>query len=634
MKNISLVLLLFCFTISTFAQKETNIWYFGNQAGIDFNSGSPVALLDGQLNTTEGCATIANNEGGLLFYTDGVTVWNKNHAIMLNGTGLKGNGSSTHSAIIVPKPNNLDIYYIFTVDHLAGPNGLQYSEVDMSLDEGQGAVTSNKNILLHTPVSEKVTAIKSSVSNEYWVVSHKWESSEFISYRVSESGIGNTPIISSVGSFIEVPPAPNYNNTPSIGAMKISPNGKKLAVARRYYGVELYDFNSATGVVSNSLNLTNSLPLIINPYGIEFSPDSNLLYAGVGAFYGVFQYNLNAGTNLQIINTAVEVDEGLRNHGQMQLASDGKIYSSSIDKDALDVINFPNVIGLGCGYNRESFFLGGKIARSGLPPFIQSFFFLSENTIIYEETCFGDSTSFKLENTVDSVVWNFGDPVSGINNTSTNLEATHLFSSPGIYEVSVVASVGSQTINETATVTIYTQPIAYPVANQISFDDDGDGLHDFDTSLIESTILNGQTEMEVHYYDSSGIELSSPLPNPLVTDTKTITVKVTNSINTTCIATTDIEFIVNNYDIGFPKFFTPNGDGFNDTWQVQVNGQPQVIKDIFIFNRYGKLLKKLNSTYTGWDGTYNGKTLPSNDYWFSVSLEDGRVFKGHFSLIR
>jgi len=631
MKSNSLVVFLFYFTFSSFAQKESNIWYFGYQAGIDFNSGSPVALLDGQLSTSEGCASISNKEGNLLFYTDGVTVWNRNHAVMLNGTDLKGNVSSTHSAIIVPKPNSKDIYYIFTVDHLAGPNGLQYSEVDMSLDGGQGAITSNKNILLHTPVTEKVTAIKSSISNEYWVVSHKWESSDFISYKVSESGINNTPIISTVGSFIEVPPAPNFNNTTSLGAIKISPNGKKLAVARRYYGVELYDFDSATGIVSNPLNLTNSLPLIMSPYGIEFSPDSNLLYAGVGGFYGVFQYNLNAGTNSQIINTAVEVDEGLRNHGQMQLASDGKIYSSSINKEALDVINFPNIIGLGCEYNRESFFLGGKIARSGLPPFVQSFF-LSEYNIIHEKTCFGDSTILKLENTVDSVVWNFGDPVSGINNTSTNLEATHVFSSPGIYEVSVVASVGNQTINETATITIYSQPIAYPVANQVYYDDDGDGLYDFDTSLIESTILNGQTEMEVHYYDSSGIELSSPLPNPLVSETQTITVEVINPINTICIATSNVEFIVTNSDIDFPKFFTPNGDGFNDTWQV--NGQLQVIKGIFIFNRYGKLLKQLNPTSSGWDGTYNDKTLPSNDYWYHVILEDGRIFKGHFSLIR
>ena len=142
--------------------------------------------------------------------------------------------------------------------------------------------------------------------------------------------------------------------------------------------------------------------------------------------------------------------------------------------------------------------------------------------------------------------------------------------------------------------------------------------------------------MEVQYYNSSGIELSSPLPNPLTSGTETITAKVINPANINCYDTTDIKFIVNNsnpdIDIDFPKFFTPNGDGFNDTWQV--NGQLQLIKDILIFNRYGKLLKQLNPASTGWDGTCNGKIQTSNDYWFTVSLEDGRIFKGHFSLIR
>jgi hypothetical protein len=67
-------------------------------ARLDFNSGAPVALSDGQLNTLEGCATIADNNGDLLFYTDGYTVYNKNHTIMPNGTGLAGNWSSTQSA--------------------------------------------------------------------------------------------------------------------------------------------------------------------------------------------------------------------------------------------------------------------------------------------------------------------------------------------------------------------------------------------------------------------------------------------------------------------------------------------------------------------------------------------------------
>ena len=86
--------------------------------------------------------------------------------------------------------------------------------------------------------------------------------------------------------------------------------------------------------------------------------------------------------------------------------------------------------------------------------------------------------------------------------------------------------------------------------------------------------------------------------------------------------------------IGFPKFFTPNNDGTHDTWQVQgVSGMFQPNSNILIFNRFGKLLKQLNPLGAGWDGRFNGEKLPTDDYWFSVKLQDSRVFKGHFSLI-
>ena len=106
--------------------------------------------MDGQLYTNEGCASISDTEGNLLFYTDGITVHTKNHTIMENGTELKGDPSSTHSAIIIPKPGTTTVYYIFTVDALTlnggGVDGLQYSEVDMSFNGGLGKVTSKNNL--------------------------------------------------------------------------------------------------------------------------------------------------------------------------------------------------------------------------------------------------------------------------------------------------------------------------------------------------------------------------------------------------------------------------------------------------------------------------------------------------------
>ena len=122
MRNLTF-LLIFCASFS-FAQKEANNWYFGNNAGVDFSSGKAVALTSGALKTDEGCAVISDKSGKLLFYTDGISVWNGNHQLMQNGQGLKGNPSSTSSGVAIPKPNSPGIYYLFSVAATAGVDGL------------------------------------------------------------------------------------------------------------------------------------------------------------------------------------------------------------------------------------------------------------------------------------------------------------------------------------------------------------------------------------------------------------------------------------------------------------------------------------------------------------------------------
>ena len=87
--------------------------------------------------------------------------------------------------------------------------------------------------------------------------------------------------------------------------------------------------------------------------------------------------------------------------------------------------------------------------------------------------------------------------------------------------------------------------------------------------------------------------------------------------------------------LGFPKYFTPNGDTYHDTWKVHgVNSTFNQGIDIKIFNRFGKLLAEQNHLSNGWDGTLNGYHLPSDDYWFAVTLADGRIYQGHFALVR
>lgn len=536
------------FSTSLFAQKEANIWYFGENAGLDFNSGIPVPLLDGKFNAHGGCATISDTNGSLLFYTDGRTVWNKNHQVMLNGTGLNGGSRSTHAAMVVPKPNDSNKYFIFTVDDFIGNNGLQYSEVDMTLGSGLGGITSTKNVLLHTPTTEKITAIKSAVDNEYWVVSHKWGNNEFIAFKVTDSGVNPTPVISGVGTVVD-------NDGASIGQIKISPNGKKIAVARfpSISELQLFDFDNATGEISNPLTLlkySNDEQI----YGLEFSPNSQLLYTAVN-FDGVYQFNLNAGAD--IVNSKVKLFKSNDIHASFQIAPDGKIYIAGFAQSYLDVINNPNTIGLGANYVSEVLYLEGRLSFSGLPVFIQSFFNISFQS---KKFCFGDATQFEanFSKSYDSILWNFGDGA-----TSTQENPTHTYNQTGTYSVTLTVIAGANTSFETQEIVIYKTPTATKPSDVFVCDANNNGFHNFNLTTQNNPILNGQlsTEFEVDYFSSmlnytndTKIPDYTSYQNTAAYQEQTIIARVRNKGNSDCEAIT--QFKIQVFESPKPKLLT------------------------------------------------------------------------------
>ena len=284
-------------SFSGLAQKEANIWHFGNNAGMDFNSGAPVAISGSALATMEGCASIADETGVLRFYTDGITVWNNTHNPMPDGFGLMGSGSSTQSGVIVPQPGSDDFYYVFTVMQLGLADGFRYSIVDMTLDGGLGdIVPGTKNTPILTPTSEKITAAANGVNDNIWVLTHKWGTDEFYAYEVTPTGFVSTPVISAVG--IVHTGTINY----TLGQMKISPDGSNLALATYSNAVnQLFDFDNVTGVVSNPITLT-ATPY---DYGVEFSPDGSKLYIAQadlppGGPFELNQWDISSGVPVTI----------------------------------------------------------------------------------------------------------------------------------------------------------------------------------------------------------------------------------------------------------------------------------------------------------------------------------------------
>ncbi|HRJ31333.1 MAG TPA: gliding motility-associated C-terminal domain-containing protein [Cyclobacteriaceae bacterium] len=379
------------FMIFSFAQRQAAVWYFGENAGLDFSQELPQPLLNGRLNSVagEGSAVISDDNGNLLFYSDGVMVYNQFHNIMSNGSNLWGHYSTTQT-LIVPQPCNDSIFFVFTIspqyDAVFADDsvGCHYSIVDVNGDNGEGTIFS-KNVTLFKKATEKVTGVRHANGTDVWVVFHEWETNCFRSYLITTDGINLQPVLSCVGS-VHVGGGPSSNSN-AAGQMKISPNGEFLALAlTAARSVEVFSFDSNTGRVTNlieSISIHNNNRIGVY-YGIEFSPSSKQLYFTYGYW--------STGCGVNIAEDPSEVWQyGVENQkltkvgsfvgtlNAMQLALDGKIYISVCnditgESDYMAVINNPGREGKACNFQTRAVSLQGRKNKLGLPNFIQSYF--------------------------------------------------------------------------------------------------------------------------------------------------------------------------------------------------------------------------------------------------------------------
>lgn len=589
LKKLILILFLFC-NHFLFSQKEGNIWYFGQNAGIDFNAESPTAITDGAMNTTEGCATMSDNMGNILFYTNGVTVWNSEHQVMPNGDELMGNVSSTQSSIIIKKPGLNNTYFLFTTGHQADIFGLRFTEVDMNLDDGLGDITAIKNIEVQSRILEKVVAVRKENMQDYWLVIHLWDSVRFHSYEITESGLDFDPVISDVGSHVFGSPNTTH------GYMKATQTGDRLALAHGgfLHDVEVFDFNTETGEVSNPVYLRDFGEE--RPYGVEFSPDGSLLYCSIiGEDASVFQYHLEGDTSY-VQNSKLLIGDGLDFGGALQLAPNGKIYHVGKYGGTLAVINDPNTIGEGCNYQLDGLYLDGKLGELGLPNFSNSIY--QEPPVTTNNVCDGDTTSFIVNlPDIDSVMWDFGDIASGENNFSNEMSPQHYYNGSGNYVVTLTSFSNGEESQLQFPLRIYLNP-------SIDLGEDG-GLCEGQTK-----VLNASTEHGYYKWQDGSIE---PLYYASIIGTYWVDVRANS-----CFGSDTIILGYCNEKIIMPNVFTPNGDGKNDWFE------PLFYKDVLdatisIYNRWGKIVYENTVLPTGWDGRTNDSKAAAGVYYYVIN---------------
>ena len=345
----------------TFAQKESNIWEFGDSLGIDFNSVTPTLLLDGVLNFSGsfnpampgfGDVSIADRHTGkLLFYGVGHRgIFNRKHQLM----ATHQDSADAETAVIVPMGCDTNKYIVcdnddgWVTDYGHGqtfvttPTMIAYSIIDMSLDGGNGGMADKPTVLLRG-CSDRVTAIPHTNGTDSWIIGHALHSKYYFAWHVSARGVNSTPVLSvcdTSSGYVDA-------SIEDEGNINTSPDGRWIVDMDLNGKTELLRFDASNGSVTYDRTFS-----FYRAVSACFSPNSSKLYLTNGG--SITQYDLQTRTFTKLDSAQTTTWYSL------QLGPDGKVYTCGARVSWLGVISNPNIMGVGCNYQPYGFYLGGR----------------------------------------------------------------------------------------------------------------------------------------------------------------------------------------------------------------------------------------------------------------------------------
>lgn len=342
--------------------QEASNWYFGNKAAIKFTQLGPTLVHTSNMVQREGVSSVSDKNGNILFYTNGIDIWDKTNQIMPNGYNLLGHYSSTQSVLIVKSPYTDLHYYVFTNEGVErNANGFNFSIVDLTKNGGLGDVTV-KNIQLIPNYSEKATAIYAKGKKSAWVVTHIGNGKDYYVYEITTS-LQTPKVYKGI-----------YNvqtRGDKLGYMKFFAGGTKLASIYYESGVvEIADFNPSTGVLSN----IDTLSIFPGIYGADFSPDGGALYVSTLTTPSyVIQVDLKTKLWKPVAQNNPNGLEGL--YGAIQVGIDGKVYVADNIKNSLSVINEPNNYKSSVQFKKNQISVDTFLVNYGLPNLPQTWYY-------------------------------------------------------------------------------------------------------------------------------------------------------------------------------------------------------------------------------------------------------------------
>lgn len=359
-----------CFQ-NNYAQELDRCWPLGSTQPYSPRLESNLVFIDTNLRidtifrdfkASRSCASISNEFGNLLFYTNGCAVANSINDTMQNGGQLNPDPCSFNTcpnsgnailqgSLLLPDFSDTNKFILFhqtcNYNTNGSPTRLYTSMIDLALDSGRGGVYNKNFVLFEDSLCDgSLAAVKHANGRDWWILLHEKYTNGYVRFLYSDTGIAG-PYFQNIGLVFD---------NDSHGNSKFSPDGNWYATSTQLRGVDLYHFDRCTGLLSQSTYLNFPDSVWINC--VEFSPDSRFLYT----FWllSVYQFDLSSSNISASGQLVASFDNFVANTSSTfffipQLAPNGKIYISTLPSNAfLHVINFPNNLGVACDLSQHS----------------------------------------------------------------------------------------------------------------------------------------------------------------------------------------------------------------------------------------------------------------------------------------
>lgn len=627
------------------AQKRYNVWAFGKQGGINFNTTPPSGFKSKspERDPPYYLSSICDTAGELMFYTDGLTVYNRDGFKMPkynNWWPLAGNVMP----LVCPKPGSDTLFYLFAISDAANPYELQAFPLRLKapgdIDEmiyPRPTGPNNFQKRLKKNCSMIVAGTAHCNQKDYWISTYSDHG--LYSFLVTDAGINDVPVLTSVPENVIQDSIVN----PGLSNMKFSANGEKAVIPDFDSNkVIVYDFDNATGKFSNPIQIGVKQGIYIEE--ADLSPDGSKLYLATKysendgrpiTYHDIIQMDLNAGNAIAVENTSITLtpiaDLETCNRATcffvfrtINVGPDGRMYigmryatrpTITVD-ESFSIIEAPNTAGVNCLYKKAQFNVGTKYLFAGYNYLRSSSYTLKENGItVQKQNCADKPVNFGILFTkVDSVKWDFGDPSSGTGNISTSLNPSHTYPGPGSYTVKAI--IYSKCIADTATSIITIKPdVSVKVPAQIK-----------DTSICVGDVLtlNARDGTSHTYQWENGLILADRTIN----EAGHYRVMIMNDCSL------DMKEFDVTYDrcpcaVYVPTAFTPNGDGLNDVFKPATQCFAKQYK-FTVFNRFGQVIFTSTDPQKGWDGFIGPYRQATGTFIWTLQYQDPNSKKINF----